>query len=310
MLFRSSGNNSFTWNYKNMASRLDDTLLQGSWRAIFEHHYDTTRPHSHPWEMLGFSGKPDWWEQRYGAAPYTNGNLVLWEDLRDGRIFYGDRQGTDSRFARPDLLDIIPTDEYGQLRNPNEIFVKAFDSKKTKVSWAFGDMGPVEAAWRRSSEFAFANQIALAIMNPGKYLGLYIDNDSYVYEKAINEFVYKGQDRRIKLTDYELNSEVKEDVTISKASYANWVMDKLNANGINGTTRLRSIIDNTNVNLTYSFAGFTGATLMNSFAEQASPNSVGKSILVPEDNQYFTVKKSVSQYKVVYSAVKIGRAHV
>jgi hypothetical protein len=46
-------------------------------------------------------------------------------------------------------------------------------------------MGPVEAAWRRSSEFAFANQIALAIMNPGKYLGLYIDNDSYVYEKLL-----------------------------------------------------------------------------------------------------------------------------
>ena len=60
--------------------------MAGSWRAVFKYLFDTDRPHTHPWEMLGFSNQPDWWEMRYGPAPYTRGNLVLWEDLRDGNI--------------------------------------------------------------------------------------------------------------------------------------------------------------------------------------------------------------------------------
>ena len=300
-------NNSFTWNYKKLSDRVFGELLQGSWRAIFDHFYDTTRPHTHPWEMLGFNVQPDWWEQRYGAAPYTSGNLVLWEDLRDGRIFYGNRAGVDARFARPDLLDIIPTDEYGQLRPPVEIFVKAFDSKKTKLSWAFGDIGPVEAAWRRSSEFAFANQAVCAIAKPAKYFGLYIDNDKYVYDEAIGEFTYEGENRRIQLSDYELNGETNDSGVISKASYVNWIIDKLNGYGVDGVSRVRSVIDATQVNLSYAMAGYSGLTLMNSFAEQASPNAVGKGILVPEDNQTITIKKSVPQARVTYSAVIVER---
>jgi hypothetical protein len=300
-------NNSFTWNYKKLSDRVFGELLQGGWRAIFDHFYDTMRPHTHPWEMLGFDQKPSWWQQRYGAAPYTSGNLVLWEDLRDGRIFTGDRAGIDARFARPDLLDIIPTDEYGELRPPVEIFVKAFDSRKTKISWAFGDIGPVEAAWRRSSEFAFASQAAMSVAKPAKYFGLFIDNDKYLYDAAINEFTFNGLNRRLQVSDYVLNSETVDTEIVSKASYLNWIIDRLNGQGVNGVDRIRSLIDNLTVNLTYAFAGYTGPAMLNSFAEQASPNSVGKSILVPEENQSIVIKKSVPLLKIVYSAVIIER---
>ena len=52
--------------------------MKGFWRGIFVDLFDTDRPHTHPWEMLGFAEKPDWWEGRYGAAPYTAGNDILW----------------------------------------------------------------------------------------------------------------------------------------------------------------------------------------------------------------------------------------
>ena len=48
--------------------------------------YDTDRPHTHPWEMLGFSVKPSWWETQYGPGPYTRNNLPLWQDLSAGIV--------------------------------------------------------------------------------------------------------------------------------------------------------------------------------------------------------------------------------
>ena len=300
-------NNSLTWNYIKLTDRIFDNPLQGSWRAIFDHFYDTVRPHTHPWEMLGFDQMPDWWEQRYGTAPYTSGNLVLWEDLRDGNVFFGPRAGVDARFARPDLLDIIPVAEDGTLRTPVEIFVKAFDSKKTKASWEVGNIGPVEAAWRRSSEFPFAMQSVMAVAKPAEYLGLYIDNDSYLYESGINEFTVNGKSKRLEISDYKLNSEVIDGTLVSKASYVNWIIDQLVGRGINGVNTLREIIDNTAVNLAYSLASFSGLDMLRTYAEQASPNSIGKSIMIPDDNQHIIVKKSVAQERITYSGVIVER---
>ena len=79
-------NNKFTWNYSNSLNKLDNTLLLGGWRGIYFDLYDTDSPHTRPWEMLGLEEQPDWWEEQYGPAPYTSGNLVLWQDLRDGKI--------------------------------------------------------------------------------------------------------------------------------------------------------------------------------------------------------------------------------
>ena len=73
----------FTWNYSQVKNKKTGNLLRGFWRGIFVDLYDTDRPHTHPWEMLGFAEKPTWWESRYGAAPYTAGNDILWTDLEN-----------------------------------------------------------------------------------------------------------------------------------------------------------------------------------------------------------------------------------
>ena len=297
-----SSNNSYTWNYKSMSNKLDDTLLQGSWRAIFEHHYDTTRPHTHPWEMLGFSDQPDWWEMRYGPAPYTSGNLVLWEDLKAGSIYSGPRAGVDLRFARPSLLDIIPTDDYGQLRQPVQIFVKNFDSKKTKISYAIGEVGPAEAAWRRSSEYPFALAKAMAITKPAKFFGHFLDNFNYVYDKDIEEFTYAGLKRRIQITDLKVN-----DADTQFISLTNYVRDFLADSGITPLTKLTHVYDTLGVKLSYNVSGFTGLDYIKILAEQASPNTTTNSVLIPDDNLNLHVKKSVPQSKVTYSAVIVER---
>jgi hypothetical protein len=72
--------NSFTFNYSCSTSSTG-ALVPGFWRQIYQQAYDTDRPHTHPWEMIGFSIKPSWWESQYGPAPYTKENLLLWQDI-------------------------------------------------------------------------------------------------------------------------------------------------------------------------------------------------------------------------------------
>ena len=78
----------FTWNYANSGNRLNNKPLIGFWRGIYFDLYDTDSPHTRPWEMVGLSVKPSWWETTYGPAPYTSGNTVLWADMSKGIIAY------------------------------------------------------------------------------------------------------------------------------------------------------------------------------------------------------------------------------
>ena len=47
--------------------------------------YDTDPIHI-PWEMLGFTVKLTWWETNYGSRSHTGDNLVMWQDIEQGKI--------------------------------------------------------------------------------------------------------------------------------------------------------------------------------------------------------------------------------
>lgn len=49
-----------TWNYKSA-----NPTLPGHWKGIYKKYYDTTTPNTTPWEMVGFSEKPTWWDIYY-----------------------------------------------------------------------------------------------------------------------------------------------------------------------------------------------------------------------------------------------------
>ncbi len=117
----------WTWNYRGTS----DTF-PGHWRGLYEYYYDTVRPHTHPWEMLGFTEKPLWWTEQYGRGQegyYSSSNTELWDDLEFGIIRQGPRENvTDDRYkdpnnpyARPELFENIPVDADGNLLPPNKL---------------------------------------------------------------------------------------------------------------------------------------------------------------------------------------------
>ena len=298
-----TGNNPWTWNYKSLRDFTGE-LLPGFWRGAFQYFYDTDRPNLTPWEMLGFSEQPAWWEDRYGPAPYTGANKVLWDDLEAGYIAGGTRQGYDARFKRPGLAKVIPVDEFGMLKSPEKVMVSSFDSTNLSASWVVGDMGPVETAWRRSSEYPFAIQIAIALARPAFYFGTNFDSAVYYRDTDIDQLYMTTTNQRVTKDSFTVPDDGLNSGTVTlTAGYVNWVRDWFISKSIDGTAKIKNLIKNTQVKLSYRMAGYSDSKLLTVFADQSSPVNKSSSIVVPAESYRIFLNKTAPLSRIVYSAV-------
>ena len=110
-----------SWNYRGTND------APGHWKGWFEYYYDTARPHTHPWEMLGFISEPTWWLAQYGTNT-TKSNETLWYDLEQGIIRSGKDENfisseylTDNPWRRVGLSNLLPVDYTNNLLTPGEI---------------------------------------------------------------------------------------------------------------------------------------------------------------------------------------------
>lgn len=302
----------FTWNYNRFVDTVNGETLPGYWRGIYKHFFDTDRPHTHPWEMLGFTEQPSWWETRYGPAPYTGGNLVLWHDLEDGYIWNNGDSYTDTRFARPGMTTantsgFIPVDDTGRLRAPTEMLVKRFNSNSASGNFKIGDDGPVESAWRRSSDYPYAMQQALALSHPAFYFGSLVDIGRYYKNTQLNQYVLNDTLQRITPDTVKLNGKTVDGTPQRAASYINWISDYLRNQGIDPFVKLTEYLSNVNIQLAYKVGGFTDQTFMDVIAEQSSPSSKNSGVMIPKENYTVELYKSTPTKTVTYSGVVVER---
>lgn len=296
-------NDPFTWNFAQLPDQIDGEVLAGNWRAIYKYFFDTDTPHQTPWQMLGFTERPDWWIGYYGPAPYTSSNALLWEHLAAGIIVDGERAGIDARFARPKLLSIIPVDENGYLKHPVAASIASFNSKNATATWTAGTQGPAETAWRRSSDFPYALQIAMALTKPARYFSNFLDTQNYRYDNKINQYVQKTDGQHIKQGGQFVNGKTPSGVINRSAGYINWIADLLTYHGIDPYNKINDIITNFQVKLSYKVGGFTDKTFLKILADQYSPTSTNDSIIIPNENYQVHLNKSCPVQKITYSAV-------
>ena len=182
--------NQYTFNYRDNYSP-DGALIPAYWRGIFKWMLDTENPHLTPWECLGFTIKPKWWEEVYGPAPYTSNNSILWDDITAGVIREpGNVIKVNTKMAKPILKIDLPVDENGIRLHP--IFANyatGFIKASSEGFWIFGDTAPVEAAWRNSSYYPFALMQAFILVAPNDVLGKCFDRSRIVKNKC-NQLVY------------------------------------------------------------------------------------------------------------------------
>ena len=268
-----------TWNYSQSQDRVDGELLPGGQRGAYLKYYDTDTPHITPWEMIGFSEKPTWWNTRYGPAPYTSGNEVLWGDLENGRVWDGvDTYTVVDKWKRPGLSKILPVDDEGRLKTAFDAIVGQYDSNSFEKSWTSGDVGPVESAWRRSSSFPFAVVRMLAQSKPAEFFALNADRDLYKYDSELAQYLYDGRSR-IKAEDIVLYGD-----GTAKHSYINWCVEYSKKQGVSAITDIKELLENINIQLTYRLASFSDKEYLKIYTEKSSPNSNNTSLLLPDES--------------------------
>lgn len=304
----------WTWNYKGQQDVYGNTVGVGNWWGIYQQYFDTVYPNLTPWEMLGFAASPDWWESEYGPAPYTNQNFKLWNDIEQGVIRQGNRAGIDERYARTvpnstvTLQSIIPVDQHGNLLSPPDSgLVIVLDTRTLDQDWIFGDMGPVEQAWRRSSEFVYACQLYTALTTPRFYFGTAFDLlDAKI--DPISGLLLKISNTAIT----EIGSPIRtSDLTTSVGNteatgYFSWIQARARALSID-PNEFTNFVTGIVPRLMYRMTGYTDKDKLQVYINAVSPGSTNALSLLPDNNYQLLLDQSSPTSTITYSGVTVTR---
>jgi hypothetical protein len=304
-------NNNWTFNYSDSNSP-NGNKNPGFWRGIYVQAYDTDRPHTHPWEMLGLTTKPSWWNTVYGPAPYTGDNLVLWKDLEEGRIKDPTNTRIDLNYARPGLSNFIPVDSTGKLLSPlNSRYVKNFDIKGATRNFKFGDYSPIENVWRRSSSYPFAVLTAMLLNQPAKTMGLGFDV-SRITKNLVNQWVDIETNKPIVIKDLKLPNTAGSDVRISTAGLVNYIYNLVASDILTVYNGYKTDLASITNQLGIKIAGFTSKEKFNLILDSRSPTQslTQDGIFVPQENYQIFLNTSSPNELAVYSGIVVERAEL
>ena len=291
-----------TWNWTG-TPLVDGGEAQGSWRAIYEYFFDTDRPHTHPWEMLGFSEKPSWWDAEYGTD-YGSTNTKMWEDIQEGRILQGVREGVDPLYVRNGLVNYIPVNDMGELLSPTEAGITKTNATivSGQADWAVGDRSPAETAFWRSSERSYFLSKMNYLLNPAKWTNLGWNTETLRYLDISDQYIdtdfgYRPQSNELTVVD---NGIVKHGI-------GQWIANYLQSNGIDVTETLEPALQGMNVSLAWKAASFIYDQNLRFQADSYSPTSQAttQTIFVRDDDVDVEVHESNSIKESFYSGVMV-----
>ena len=302
-------NNPFTFNYKD-ANNLKGKQSPGFWRKIYFNNFNTDNPHSCPWEMLGFTNKPTWWNTVYGPAPYTSNNLILWNDLELGRIADPENTRIDKRFVRPGLRNFIPVNEKGDLISPLDCnIVSNFNQRTARESFEFGDYSPVESAWRKSSDFPFALLRTLLLTNPADTIAKGFDLAN-AKRNIANQKTYAPTGKFIANKDIVVPNTNVDSVRTITSGLLNYIYNLVASDVLSVYTTYTDQLKNLQVNLSFRLAGFSDKQKINLILESKSPkHDIGSSgIFVPQENYKLVYNVSSPLENFTYSGVIVEKS--
>lgn len=329
-----------SWNFSGCTYVVDgqptDIPARGSWRGVYIDMYGTWRPHTHPWEMLGFTQRPTWWNLQYEATRIQvgpeatdtvivyldvveneNGDMVssgLWDvgtelgDVSKGIILQGKRAGTHAEYRRFGKMpfEIIKTGELAsngheictvQMRNPVDLGMLSGSLNHLAEPWVFGDMGDAEFSYMNTPMFVFDEALSLLRAKPSRFMTYYFDT---VNSKLIT-LVGGSKQFLYKNTRERINinesTQVHGENGLSVLGWQQWVSDYLTWQNKNITTNFGDVLRSSSVNIGHRIGAFTKTDNI-----QFSSETFGN---ISQENQYIGMAKSSVLKSSALSAVKI-----
>ena len=300
--------NSFTYNYRGSYTP-NDQDAPASWRGVYLWLFDTDRPHLTPWECLGYSIEPTWWQEVYGPAPYTSDNLILWDDIKAGNIRQPGVPLRQNVAAAKSILGVgYPVDDQGKLISPYDAgYLQGPITLGDEGYFKFGDSATVESAWRKSSYYPFAIIETCLLMQPNDVLGRCIDR-SRIVKNLTDQLVYSETELRIRLEDLVLPSTVKtnNNIRVYTSGLVNYVIDYLISENTARIDAYALDLSSLTNKITTRLGAFTNLPKYKILLDSKSPNSSG-GVFVPEENYYIKLNSSSAVRKVVYSGVLVTK---
>jgi hypothetical protein len=293
--------NSFTYTYSSMSDPTKTKNIPGWWRGVYHHFYDTDRPHRCPWEMLGFSEQPTWWQAEYGSAPYTSNNLILWEDLEAGIIRQGDRAGRHDRYKRSGLTTHIPVDGDGKLLSPlDSNLAQDFSLINNRGPFVLGDVSPAEYAWRSSSEWPFAIVTAMCLMKPFEYIPDNFDRSKIVKNKLDQ---YVNSTTHLFTTIADIAPYVTNSTALGLVKY---LTSYTKSQGLSADS-LQTKIEKLDVSLSFRMSGFVDQQQQKYLLDSKNPAATTSGIFIPAENFDIIFNVSSPVTTVSYSGVRLEK---
>lgn len=332
--------NWLTWNYTGTTYVVDgqptDIPARGSWRGIYMDMYGTINPATHPWEMFGFTQRPDWFNQEFkptkvrlgmAASEYIyvyeaiikneNGDMVpsgLWDTdegkgaASNGVILHGAREGQYDKYRRfgkqPFTITgtgVMTTDgeeimEFN-LISPHEAQMISGTLSHRAEPWAYGDMGDMEFTYMNTVMFSFDTAMALLRAKPGQFANYFYDTKG----STIQDVVTGGKqflygDTNRRL-NFDSNTVVNSEGGIRILGYQTWVSDYLIYQSKNVTTNYGDILRSSRVNVGHRVGGYTKEDQVSFTSDTFGA--------VSKENQHIGLVRSSAFRDEALSAVKI-----
>lgn len=331
--------NWLTWNYTGTTYVVDGSPTtipaRGSWRGIYTDMFGTYRPATHPWEMLGFAQRPDWWNQEYeptsvrigeGATEFItvytaevvdeNGDLVpsgLWDvgslkgDASTGTILFGARAGQYNKYKRfgtqPFTLTVTGTTSSGEdiytyeLISPDVLGLVSGSLNHRSEPWTYGDMGDMEFTYMNTGMFPYDQALLLYRAKPAQFANYFYDTrGSTLKEVATDGLQFLYGESNNRL-NFNSKTVINGENNTRVLGYQMAITDNLMYQNKNITTKYGDILRSSYINIGHKLGGFTKQDQLSFYSE-----SFG---LISSESQHIGLIKSSAIRNEVLSAVKI-----
>lgn len=298
--------NQFTFNHKDLKDSNSNKISSGFWRFVYQRAYDTVRPHTRPWEMLGFSEKPVWWNDQYGPEPYTSENLLLWEDLEQGIVRRPNEQPEFfEKYKRPGLTSHLPVDESGFLVSPViSGYIKGYNTVNIDSMFEFGDHSPVETAWRRSSEYPFSLLASLFVNQPCRVLATGFDR-SRQYRNDLDQIVYENPNSHLQLEKLKFPSSSSNNIEFT-SGFINYVKEYIGSSVNFVYEDYKQNLKKIDNKIGFRLGGFSSKEKINFILDSRTPENEGN-VFIPNENYKLFLNKSSPIESLFYSGVTIQK---
>ena len=302
--------NPFTWNY----SKLN---VPGHYKGLYRYYLGSKTPHRTPWECLGYSIKPSWWDTTYDWRDTANGGDDNKRTKLINAIIYGiynDRSSFAQKhyYVKKDLTNFVNSvvNAAGELVDPvnaNLFTTSQINSLREvdiRKDWTFNDISDIEEAYRNTSDYVFDWVEAAFSTFPVKFWHKYWVSNNILEKNDVlnNQRIFKNT----KLRTYQENQTLHSLTNYYAAVFGLnlYCLEYLKFKKID-TTVIQTILQNLNTVPLIKLAGFTKKSLINLKYDTLLNQT--KTNFVPEEDYQIQLYKSSSLRKFFVSTVEITK---